>query len=207
MTMANDPPIHVVKIGGSLLDLVDLPARLRRWRAGRAEVHDVYVVGGGPVVDGLRARTIDPDAAHWAAIELMGANAGLLATTLGEWPICTFGPVLRERTTRPGATLLDVPHFMRHVEPIAEGTKLPVGWETTSDAIAGRLAVVLGADELVLLKSTLPENAALDELAAVGLVDSVLPTLAGVLPALTVWDFRSETWQSVVVPNGDSPGR
>lgn len=190
-------PLNVVKIGGSLFDLADLPERLRRWRAPREDVHDLFVVGGGAAVDALRRqfaeRLVDDSTAHWEAIDLMGRNAILLANSLTGWPLRRLDAALWERVSRPGATFLDVPDFMRSVEPTAAGQKLPVGWDTTSDAIAGRVAIVLGADELVLLKSARPpvDGGELSELAAAGYVDPALPRLADELPRITFYDLRA----------------
>jgi aspartokinase-like uncharacterized kinase len=187
----------VTKIGGSLLSLADLPERLRRWRESRTNIHDILIVGGGALVDTLRAlhnsRQFGDHAVHWAAIELMGVNARLLAAELPEFPLCRYGEQTASRSTQPGATFLDVVDFLHEIEPAAQGTKLPVGWETTSDAIAGRIAVVLEADELVLLKSTLPEReGTLSELAARGFIDPVLPRLEARLPPVTVHNLRME---------------
>lgn len=46
--------------------------------------------------------------------------------------------------------------FLREDEQHQSGVVLPHGWCVTSDSIAARIAEVLGADELVLLKSAAP---------------------------------------------------
>jgi hypothetical protein len=61
----------------------------------------------------------------------------------------------------------------------------------TSDAIAGRLAVVLHAQELVLIKSVPPPiagdgDARLQHLADAGFVDAFLPKLRAELPRCRV---------------------
>jgi hypothetical protein len=48
-------PIRVVKLGGSLLDLEELPERLTRWIAAQRAMASVMVVGGGWLADALRA--------------------------------------------------------------------------------------------------------------------------------------------------------
>ena len=46
--------IRVVKVGGSLLDLPQLPQKLRMWLAAQSPAHNVLVVGGGPLVEQVR---------------------------------------------------------------------------------------------------------------------------------------------------------
>jgi len=82
---------------------------------------------------------------------------------------------------------------MRHGEPGIAGTRLPASWEVTSDAIAGRLAVALAADELVLMKSALPAESDATELvalAAAGYIDPMLPRLAEELPPCRLVNLR-----------------
>lgn len=65
------------------------------------------------------------------------------------------------------------------------GSTLPVGWQVTSDSIAARLAICLGADRLVLLKSreAMPgERSDWAQAVAGGLVDGCFPTFAAKLP-------------------------
>ena len=193
----NYPAIHVTKLGGSLLNLCDLPARWRQWRAQRQTVHDVVVVGGGSLVDALREqalhRSIGDDIAHWAAVDLMAINTRLLASQLGDYPACAVGPALEDRLNTAGATFIDVVHFLRHVEPLQSGRKLVPNWDVTSDSIAARLAIILNAKQLNFLKSTSPPPATgqiLPEYAGAGYVDAFLPMLATELPPLEFLNFR-----------------
>jgi aspartokinase-like uncharacterized kinase len=73
---------------------------------------------------------------------------------------------------------------------------LPANWSVTSDSIAGRLAIALGADELALLKSVSPpvnRDTAhwLSELAVAGYVDSFFPKLQAEMPPL---EFDGLPW-------------
>jgi hypothetical protein len=89
------------------------------------------------------------------------------------------------------------------------GTWLVTGWETTSDAIAGRLAVALRADEFVMLKSRLPRRTGameLSALASVGYVDPMLAKMAPELPPTRVVDLRSQPIREARVPRpGERP--
>ncbi|HEY5311716.1 MAG TPA: hypothetical protein VIK18_04330 [Pirellulales bacterium] len=55
------------------------------------------------------------------------------------------------------------------------GGTLPASWDVTSDSIAAHLASALAADELVLLKSALPQTTSIAAAAAEGYIDRWLP--------------------------------
>jgi 5-(aminomethyl)-3-furanmethanol phosphate kinase len=190
--------VSVAKIGGSLLSKADLAAQLRKWfdaeLATHPETHYVLIVGGGRLVD--RIREIDctsplGDAnAHWICIELMSVITRILAALLPELTVVHQFSQLAERTNRPGATLLCPGDFLKNIEPTGAGTRLPADWSVTSDAIAARLAIVLDAHELVLVKSVAPPVPCNDcgdwlrELAELGYVDRFLPRLTQSLPPM-----------------------
>ena len=58
-TLPDNSP-HVIKVGGSLLDLPDLPARLDRWLTARGGAKPMLVVGGGVVADAHEWLAGDP---------------------------------------------------------------------------------------------------------------------------------------------------
>jgi aspartokinase-like uncharacterized kinase len=190
--------IRVVKIGGSLFDMRQLPDMLRKWLAVQSPGHQVLVAGGGPLVDQVRAwhaeAPIDEVAAHWMCVDLLTVTAHLLHSWLPEIPLVEDDRLLCQRVGEVGATIFGPAHWMRHAEPGLPGTWLPSGWETTSDSIAGRLAVALAADEFVLLKSVLPKSRAAVELSALAAVDYVDPMLAQMsaeLPPVRLVNFRA----------------
>jgi len=186
--------VRVVKIGGSLLDLPDLAKRVRCWLAAQPEAHQVLVVGGGRLVEQVRQSNAgDETAAHWLCVDLMRLTAEFLHDRLPEVPLVEDFATLQSRLALPGSTLFTVANWLRHQELQQAGTRLPQNWEVTSDAIAARLAVVTGADELVLLKSALPESSPPGDMAALsaaGFVDPMCGRLAGELPPWRVVDFR-----------------
>ncbi|MDC0936778.1 hypothetical protein OAS39_10870 [Pirellulales bacterium] len=192
--------LRVVKVGGSLFELPDLADRLRQWLQSEPAAHNVLIAGGGVLVEQIRAlhavRAIDNEASHWMCIDLMSVTAHLLHDRLPEvWLEEDDGQLCR-RIGFQDCTIFGPARWLRHAEPRLPGYRLPIGWPTTSDAIAGRLAVVLGADELVLMKSASPPEGAAGDIAALarcGYVDDTLPHLAGELPPLRCVDLRAAT--------------
>jgi 5-(aminomethyl)-3-furanmethanol phosphate kinase len=168
-------PKTVIKFGGSLLVRVSWPDELRTLLAGFAGPTTI-VVGGGAVVEGLRA--IDAasprpaDVMHQLAIEAMGVTARLVAAAAG-LPLAA-APALADR-----AVVLDAAAWLSHVDRHGE---LPVGWHVTSDSIAAVVAAASDAT-LVLAKSVPPPASAGDlaSLARAGWVDDHFPIAAATL--------------------------
>jgi aspartokinase-like uncharacterized kinase len=204
--------IRMVKVGGSLFDLPELPQRLRAWLNEQSSAHNVLVAGGGPLVEQIRtwnaAEPIDDVAAHWMCVDLLTVSAHLLHAWLPEVPLIENDQLLCQRVGEPGATIFGPAAWMRHSEPGLPGTWLPSNWTTTSDSIAGRLAAALRADEFVMLKSALPRRRIskdLSALAAIGYVDSVLARMAPELPLTRLVNLRSDPWIEVRVEPGGTP--
>ena len=192
-------PIRVVKVGGSLLDLVDLADRLKRWMAVQTAAHHVLVVGGGALVDQVRKWNtniaIDNVAAHWMCIDLMTVTAHLLHSWLPEAALVEDDRLLLQRVGFRDCTIFGPSQWMRNSEPGLPGTKLPAGWEVTSDSIAARLAIGLNADELVLMKSALPADRVsleIKSLMEAGYVDSMMERLEEEVPPVRLVNLRSE---------------
>jgi len=176
----------VVKCGGSLLSGVGWQTQLRTLHGALDSAGSpLLVVGGGAIVDGLRAIDaacpLDPTLVHDLAIGLLGTTARLVAAALDL-------PVVVEAN---GGGVLDVAAHLA-----VTGQTLPVGWHVTSDSIAARVAAASGRP-LVLLKSVPPPP--LDPhvvavrgwaaaVAATGWVDPWFPAAAAPL--------RSITWAS-----------
>lgn len=160
----------VVRFGGSLLtnpgwpeDLLDLVRGL----TGAATV----VVGGGPVVDGLRvvdaAQPMPAHIMHALAIEAMGVTARLVAAATGL-------PVASTPRATAGASVLDTPQWCATSRA---GARLPAGWDVTSDSISATVAREEAAT-LVLAKRVPPPVPDLVDLAVRGWVDAHFPAAA-----------------------------
>lgn len=171
--------VRVIKLGGSLLGGPQLATRFQAWLLEQPPLANVLVVGGGGVVDRLRARDraegLDPSDAHWLAIAAMSDSARAVAKLLGEVPLVRWSEALQLRA--PGLEILDVDRFLR--DDARGDDPLPESWDVTSDSIAARLASRLGADELVLLKSApAPTPSDFGSLSASGYVDACFPRVA-----------------------------
>lgn len=171
----------VIKVGGSLLAEPGAMRRIADWLAVTARPGNtrILIPGGGAAVDALRridaANPLSPAAGHWAAIAVMDAGALLLADWLPNFEVGDQIPA------GAGDWILRCGRLLREEEPHAGGQRLRVGWQTTSDAIAARVAV-LGEARLVLLKHTLKKTyASLPEAAADGVVDPETPRIAASL--------------------------
>jgi aspartokinase-like uncharacterized kinase len=183
----------VVKVGGSLLELDDLVPLLHGWLARQKPQPAVYIAGGGPWADAIRAAAhryrLSQRAAHWLSIDAMGVTARLLAELFSSASLTRDLNEVRQASGKP--MILDVEHFLRHEEPSMGGTPLPGSWHVTSDSIAARVALALGARELILLKSALPGCAAtLQQMADQGYVDGFFPTAAASIATVRFVNLR-----------------
>ena len=200
-------PIRVVKVGGSLLGLPDLAKRIRDWLGQQSPAHHVLLVGGGPLADQIRQwdqqHVLPEDAAHWLCVDLLDVTAGLLHARLPEIALVGDDRMLCQRVGERNCTIFAPARWLRESEPQLPGTRLPATWDVTSDSIAARLAVVLGASELVLLKSVLPNvklGPHIENLAAVGYVDPMLSRLGPELPILRLIGLRANPHAELAIP-------
>lgn len=173
----NRMPLHIVKLGGSLLEG---PA-LRHWLAAiatPAPCARLVVPGGGPFADQVHATQrrlgFDDLSAHRMAILAM-QQAGLLLRAMEPRLALVESGEEIEGLRRTGGAGVWLPWRM-----IGTDTAIEASWDVTSDSLALILARRLGAARLLLVKSAGP-GAARDpaSLAASGLVDAAFPRLAG----------------------------
>lgn len=181
------PPKIVIKLGGSLLAQPQFVERFETWFTKRQQDRPgasfILLVGGGAPVEGLRqidqANPLDQTVCHWLAVKQMNLNGKLVDSLLKGW-VLTKKIITIETASEPLRAIFVPHHFMQREESTYPGTKLSLGWNITSDAIATRLAVCLGA-ELVLLKSSEPPNKIAHDdwqnLARVGYIDTATPEL------------------------------
>jgi aspartokinase-like uncharacterized kinase len=188
--------IRVVKVGGSLFERSNLPAMLQRWFDDELPRANVMISGGGPWADAVRQLDrrggVTAAAAHELAIRAMSLTGWVLSRCEPTWHYCdTFGALVSAlaKATAPVTIVFDPAELIARHEPTLPGTPLGVGWHVTSDSIAARLAEILGADELVLLKSAPTAAATLYEAARSGYVDDHFPQAAQCLPRVRCVDL------------------
>ncbi len=202
--------LRVLKLGGSLLELSDVAPRLRRRLAAGAGRSSVIVVGGGRLADAIRAydklHALGENVSHWLCIRAMSVNAELVAALLPEARLVHSVAELRRRSAAAGPMIFDVWSFLRDEEPKLFAEPLPATWQVTSDSIAARLAEILGAAELVLLKSALPPvNATVASAVAAGYVDGYFPIAARRLTRIECVDLRGDDFDTVLLAQTDAP--
>lgn len=189
-------PRRVVKLGGSLLSRPDVWTRLERWLA-REPAATVLVVGGGTVVEAIRdldrVHGLDPVEAHWWCIEIMARQAQLAHRRLTGSRLVEQLHELAEINTPPSLAIFNPFPLLREDDAL-RNDRLPASWDVTSDSIAARIASRSRADELVLLKSTLPTTDTVDSLAASGFVDAYFPVVARELAAVRVVDLADDAF-------------
>ena len=191
---------RVIKLGGSLLDDGGWPERFRRWLASQPPMRNVLVVGGGALADAVRRwdrlHGLSPSDAHWLAIDVMSVTSKLANSLLRDWRSTDEWQSVLDFTGSDScdvAPLIFEPkQFLEALEPTLDGARLPASWDVTSDSIAARIAQVLRADELALLKSCLPTEgtATIERASDSSYVDRAFCRFAAQLPRVRFVNFR-----------------
>ena len=184
--------VTVIKVGGSLYDLPRLGERLRIWIESSSPV--LLVPGGGSIADTVREWDADhllgEERAHWLAVRALSLNAWFLRDLIPESRVWS-GPF--HEVPAESRLILDAWAFLRADQ--SNDLTLPPCWNSTSDSIAARVASVIGARELILLKSvSIPFGLSWSQAAEQGHVDSMFPsTIAHLRCPIRVINFRDET--------------
>ena len=127
----------LVKVGGSLLTLSDLPNRLRAMIDNITADRVILLAGGGRAADVVRnwdeTHGLDSDAAHWLAIGSMGLTARLLTKLFPDAELVSDCASAHNSNEQARTVILDPRPVIE--EASSEATKqLPTGWDCTSDA-------------------------------------------------------------------------
>jgi aspartokinase-like uncharacterized kinase len=189
----------VVKVGGSLYDLPDLADRLRQWLARQATRQVLLFPGGGALADVVRdldrRHRLGEEHSHWLALRALTVNAHFLSAILETAAVVTDLSVCSELWEQGKYAVAD-PHALAVADEGQPG-QLPHSWDVTSDSLAVRAALLLGAGELVLLKSLpLPEGVGWVEASGRGIVDRFFNRIVGPDPwavRVRLVDFRAQS--------------
>ena len=193
MKPLQDDPIHVVKLGGSLLDLPDLIERLSALVGSCDGEQLLLIVGGGKAADLIRQYDqqfgLDRAAAHWLAIRAMQLNSIVVGHLLNQPLVCDPKQCISHWHEEKLA-IVD-PHCWLQTEE-DQGIHIPHRWSFTSDSIAAHIATQIGASKLSLLKSAHPsETCDLGRVAAMGFVDGDFEAMSRSLDHVELIDLRT----------------
>ncbi len=206
--------VAVLKLGGSLLDLAELPDRLRAVVAMLAGDRPLLVCGGGVAADVVRqwhaTHCLNEEQSHWLAMDSIRLNQRLLLTLMPELELVSNRAAAESVWRRGRVPLLDLMSFVSIEEAAPDvTTPLPRSWDVTSDSLAGWAAIRWPASRLILLKSAeLPIaecGLSFQAAADLGLVDAYFPTLAVDLPTTFWCDLRNNPTPDA--PNENWSGR
>jgi aspartokinase-like uncharacterized kinase len=177
-----DRACTLIKVGGSLYDWPLLAERLRVLLKRLEQTRVILFPGGGAGADAVRTwdkvHRLGDETAHWLALRALAANAYLLQALLPDVPVLA-------RPENQHMAIVD-PYAFAVADETSAG-RLPHSWEVTSDSLAVRAAHVLGAQELLLLKSiSIKTEVTWTTLAEEGCVDGYFPSALGQAPGLQV---------------------
>jgi aspartokinase-like uncharacterized kinase len=207
----NTREIVVVKLGGSLLDLRELPERLAAALAWLFPRRHLVIGGGGGAADFIRrldhVHQWTRDASHALALRSLDLTASILAS------LVAGSIVVEDRAGclaawESGRLPILAPRRLLETEDRGVDA-LPASWDVTTDSIAARVARILGARTLLLLKSVDPPRAGNAEaLVESGFVDAFFPVAARGLASVWTINLRDDPTKPrpIAVEAGDDPG-
>jgi len=161
-----------------------LRPRLIQFLSGLRCREVALIPGGGPIVDPIRDldrwHGLGEETSHWLALRALSLNAHLLAELLEGQSAAVSGALEQwpELWRRERIPILDACPFALADESNLD--RLPHSWNVTSDSIAARVARLLGARRLVLLKSMgATDGASSVDLVRQGIVDQFFTQALG----------------------------
>jgi aspartokinase-like uncharacterized kinase len=182
----------VVKLGGSLFDLSDLCHHISAY-VNELAAPVLLVPGGGAIVDAIRdldrRHSFGEETSHWLSLRAMSVNAHMVSNLIAGSEVVQDLAEFDLSWTNGKIAIMDAFAFARGDE--GKPGSLPHSWSVTSDSIAARVAVVIGATKLVLLKSVeWQSNADWHAAEEQGVVDSQFKNVITPRISVRVVNFR-----------------
>ena len=195
-------PIHVIKLGGSLLDMPDLRQRFERFATSYSQDRLLLLVGGGRTADLVRdldtIHGLGEESSHWLALRAMQINAHIVAAMLPNLCVVTDIDGCHAAWCANDLVLVDPLRWLQ-IEHDA-GITIAHQWSFTSDSIAAHLAHRLMAERLTLLKSKVPDSPCRVACAVeLGLVDRAFETASRGLTHVQLVDLRNDPLRRCVM--------
>jgi 5-(aminomethyl)-3-furanmethanol phosphate kinase len=200
--------LAILKVGGSLFRWPEFPRRFAEMIDARRVVNReerlVLIAGGGPAADVIRdldnIHGLGDPIAHRLALHAMDLTAVILAELLpGTVPVQSLDAL--HAVWSSGAIPVLAPRLILAEMERSDDLGLPESWDVTSDTIAARIAMHMGADRLVLLKSaSLPPGTTRLAAARSGLVDPLLPIVARPLKRVEYLNLREPANEPQLLP-------
>ena len=194
----------VIKLGGSLLDLPDLQTRLPNFLADFSRPRPVLTCGGGPAVDLIRqwdrAYDLGEEASHWIALRALTITALVIEQAVPQLEHTESSGAFEAIWAKGKVPLYDAYAFIRELDE-ASRDPLPRRWRITSDSLAARMAALLGAPEVILLKSvTPPDGVTIEGAARAGIVDAHFPAASRGVDRVILFNLREDEAREVILP-------
>lgn len=189
--MRSGSSVWVVKIGGSLQDTAQLGQWLDSLVAfGKGRV--ALVAGGGRFADAVRCSQkksgFSDYAAHKMALLAMEQYAYLMCDLHSELqPVDSIKGIQRILTDK------GIPLWLPYKE-VSRTADIPASWETSSDGLAGWLALELRCHSLMLVKSIplTDVHTSYEKLVELGMIDSYLGGLLKKTKLRLCWMTKNE---------------
>lgn len=193
----------IVKLGGSLLDLPDVVARMSSFLERQLEPA-VVIAGGGAAADVVRGWFdrfgLSEAAAHQLAMRSLSLTARLLETLDARFTVGGDRVAAATVQQSGGWPVLDLVDFVEG-EATQAGPRFPHSWAVTTDSLAAWTAIRWPDRRLVLAKSIpCPSSLSLDEAVRAGCVDEYFSQLAPLVPRIEWINLRDESPSPASVP-------
>lgn len=174
-------PLQIIKLGGSLLKLADLPERLEQLIQSQPQYDHAIVVGGGGAANVVRewdrVHQLRRRASHDLAVHSLQLTARFLTELIPASGLANRRDAVRIMIAHGRLPVIDMVEFLDRYEAEMQ-ISLPHDWSLTSDSLALWVSSVLKADSLLLAKSiSCPTEKSLDLASANQSVDEHFPWL------------------------------